>query len=133
MKVYHPKANSVEVYETKSTIKSVDSLLLVGFGTPRAELEKKFRITLGGSSETIDGKKATRIDLTPNSKEEQNVFNTIQLWIPENEGNPIQEKVMKGKDYHLLQFKNRTINPPLPPDAFELHLPKDVKVIHAGK
>jgi outer membrane lipoprotein-sorting protein len=132
VKVYHPKANSVDVYETRSTIKSVDSLLLVGFGTPRADLEKKFHITLG-PGETVDGKKATRIDLTPNSKEEQNVFNTIQLWFPENEGNPIQERVVKGKDYHLFQFKNRAINPPLPPSAFELDLPKDVKVIHAGK
>jgi outer membrane lipoprotein-sorting protein len=132
-KVYHPKANSVEIYETRGAIKSVDSLLLIGFGTPRAELEKKFRITLGGLSETVDGKKATRIDLTPNSKGEQDVFNTIQLWIPENEGNPIQEKVLKGKGYYLLQFKNRAINPPLPPSAFELNLPKDVKVIPAGK
>lgn len=131
LEIYHPKANSEDVYNTRKFTKSADELLLVGFGTSRADLEKKYNISLGGS-ETIAGVKATRIDLKPKSAEEKNFFNTIQLWIPEDKGNPIQEKVLSGKeskDYNLLQYSNIKINPTLPDSDFELNLPAGVKVI----
>ena len=131
LEIYHPKANSEDVYNTRKFTKSADELLLIGFGTTRADLERKFNITLGGS-ETINGVKATRIDLKPKSAEEKNFFNTIQLWIPEDKGNPIQEKVLSGKenkDYNLLQYTNVKINPALTDSELELNLPAGVKVI----
>jgi outer membrane lipoprotein-sorting protein len=131
LEIYHPKANSKDEYNTRKFTKSADELLLVGFGTFRSDLEKKYTISLGGS-ETIGGAKTTRIDLKPKSAEEKNFFNTIQLWIPEDKGNPIQEKVLSGKeskDYNLLQYSNVKINPALPESDFELNLPAGVKVI----
>jgi hypothetical protein len=131
LEIYHPKANSEDVYNTRKFTKSVDELLLVGFGTSRADLEKKYNISLGGS-ETIAGVKTTRIDLKPKSAEEKNFFNTIQLWIPDDKGNPIQVKVLSGKeskDYNLLQYSNVKINPALPDSELELNLPAGVKVI----
>lgn len=135
LQVYHPKANSVDVYDTRKFTKSADMLIMVGFGTPRSELERKYAISLGGS-ETVAGVKTTRIDLKPRSTEEKNFFNVIQLWIPDDKGNPIQEKILsgkEGKDYNLLQFSNLKINPPLPDSEFELKLPDGVKKINAGK
>lgn len=135
IEVYHPKANSVDEYDTRKFTKSADLLILVGFGTTRADLEKKYVISLG-PTETVAGVRATRIDLKPKSAEEKNFFNVIQLWIPEDKGNPIQEKVLSGKenkDYNLLQFSNLKINPPLPESGFELKLPPGVKIIKAGK
>jgi outer membrane lipoprotein-sorting protein len=129
--IYHPKANSVDEYDTRKFTKSADLLILVGFGTSRADLEKKYNMSLGGS-ETIGGKKTTRIDLKPKSIEEKNFFNVIQLWIPDGEGNPIQEKILSGKeskDYNLLLFSNEVINPSIPDADFELNLPAGVKVI----
>lgn len=131
LEIYHPKANSEDVYNTRKFTKSADELLMIGFGTSRADLERKFNISLGGS-ETIGGVKTTRIDLKPKSAEEKNFFNTIQLWIPEDKGNPIQEKVLSGKeskDYNLLQYSNIKINPALPDSELELNLPAGVKVI----
>jgi hypothetical protein len=131
LEIYHPKANSEDVYNTRKFTKSVDELLLVGFGTSRADLEKKYNISLGGS-ETIAGVKTTRIDLKPRSAEEKNFFNTIQLWIPDDKGNPIQVKVLSGKeskDYNLLQYSNVKINPNLADSELELNLPAGVKVI----
>ncbi len=126
--MYYPKANSEDVYDTRKFTKSADLLILVGFGTSRAELEKKYIISLGGS-ESIGTVKTTRIHLLPKSAEEKQFFNLIQLWIPEDKGNPIQEKfVSKSKDYNLFQFLNLTINPPLPASDFELNLPAGVKV-----
>ena len=131
---YHPKANSVEEYDARKFTKSVDQVLLVGFGVSSADLQKDYDISAGGS-ETLDGRKTTRLDMTPKSAETKKVFNRIQLWIPENSGNPIQEKVLSGKenkDYNLLQFSNMKINPSLPDSDFELNLPAGVKKIKAG-
>ncbi|HVO98252.1 MAG TPA: hypothetical protein VMT15_09310 [Bryobacteraceae bacterium] len=135
LQVYHPKANSVDIYDTRKFTKPAEVLIMVGFGTPRAELEKRFRISFGGS-ETVAGVKTTRIDLKPKSAEDKNFFNEIRLWIPEDKGNPIQEKVLsgkEGKDYDLLLYSNLKINPQLPQKEFELKLPAGVKSIPAGK
>jgi hypothetical protein len=135
IEIYHPKANSVDIYNTGKIIKSVDQFLLVGFGTTRAELAKTYNIALGGT-ETIDGIQTTRLELTPKSAELKNLFNKIQLWIPDGQSNPIQEKVIsgkKGKDYHLFQFKNAQIrtaaDPAFPDSDFELNLLPGVKRI----
>jgi hypothetical protein len=133
IKMYHPKANSVDVYDTRKFTKSADLLFLVGFGDSKAEIQKTYNVALG-ASETIGGIKTTRIDLTPKSAEAKKLFNMIQLWIPEDKGNPIREKLISGKeskDYTLFQFSNmkiRTVSDPaLPESDFELKLPKDVK------
>jgi outer membrane lipoprotein-sorting protein len=131
VQVYHPKANSVDEYDTRKFTKSADLLILVGFGTSRADLEKKYAISLGGP-ETIGNIKTTRIDLLPKSKEEKNFFNMIQLWIPEDKGNPMQEKILSGKeskDYNLLLYSSLKINPAIPDSDFEMTLPAGVKVI----
>jgi len=135
IKLYHPKANSVDVYDTRKFTKSADLLFLVGFGDSKAEIQKTYNVTMG-ASETIDGIKTTRIDLTPKSAEAKKLFNMIRLWIPEDKGNPIREKLISGKeskDYTLFQFSNmkiRTVSDPaLPESEFELNLPKDVKTI----
>jgi outer membrane lipoprotein-sorting protein len=56
----------------------------------------------------------------------------IQLWIPEDKGNPIQEKLLSGKeskDYNLWVYSNMRINPAIPDSDFEMTLPAGVKVI----
>lgn len=138
-KVYYPKANTVDIYDTRKFTKSADLLILVGFGTTKAELEKTYNISLGGT-ETIGTTKTTRIDLNPKSAEAKKLFNVIQLWIPDGGANPIQEKVLSGKDnkdYKLFQFSNEnvrtTADPPLPASDFELKLPPGVKPITPGK
>lgn len=139
VKIYYPKANSVDIIDTRKFTKSADQLLLVGFGVPRAELEKMYNISLGGS-ETIGTTKTTRIDLKPKSAEAKKLFNVIQLWIPDGQGNPIQEKVLSGKDnkdYKLFQFSDEKIrstsDPELPASDFELNLPAGVKTVTPGK
>lgn len=133
VKIYYPKANSVDIVDTRKFTKSADLLLLVGFGTTKAELEKTYSISLGGS-EMIGTTKTTRIDLKPKSAEAKKLFNVIQLWIPDGLANPIQEKVLSGrdnKDYKLFRFSDEIIrtsaDPALPASDFELNLPAGVK------
>jgi hypothetical protein len=130
--MYYPKAKSVQVYDTRKVTKSVDQYLFVGFGTSSAELKKTYIVTLGGA-ETIGGVKTTLIDLAPKSDEAKKLFNKIQLWIPDGDGSPIQEKIISGKtgkDYKLFQYSDRKIgtisDSPLPASDFELNLPADV-------
>jgi hypothetical protein len=139
IEVYYPKANEVDVYDTRKFTKSADQLILVGFGRTRAELEKTYDISLGGP-ETIGTTKTTRLDLKPKSDEAKNLFNVIQLWIPDGGANPIQEKVLSGKenkDYKLFQFSNEkiftTADQPPPASDFELNLPPGVKRMAPGK
>ncbi len=136
VKIYHPKANSVEIYDTRKYTKAADQYLMVGFGTTTAELQKTYTVTLGGP-ETVDGVKTTRIDLAPKSAEAKKLFNKIELWIPEGQANPIQEKIISGKDYKLFQFSNVKIHtasePAVPASEFELKLPPGVKEIKAGR
>jgi outer membrane lipoprotein-sorting protein len=139
VKIYHPKAKSVEIYDMRKFTKAANEYLFVGFGNTSAELQKTYTVTLGGA-ETVDGVKTTRLDLAPKSAEAKKLFNLIQLWIPEGQSNPMQEKILsgkEGKDYKLFQFSNakiRTVSEPaLPASEFELKLPADVKEIIAGK
>jgi len=139
IEIYYPKANEVDQFDTRKFTKSADLLLLVGFGTTKAELQKMYNISLGGT-ETIGTAKTTRIDLKPKSDEAKKLFNVIQLWIPDGGANPIQEKVLSGKeskDYQLFQFSDEkiltTADPPLPASDFELNLPPGVKRITPGK
>jgi outer membrane lipoprotein-sorting protein len=138
VQIYHPKANSVDIYDTQKYTKSADSLIMVGFGTSKADLLKDYDVALGGS-ETVLNTKATRIELMPKSEQRKKLLTKIQLWIPENKGNPIQEKILtgkEGKDYTLLQFSNEqilTAPAQLHPADFELNLPPDVKRFKAGK
>jgi hypothetical protein len=133
VKIYYPKANSVDTFDTRKFTKSADLLLLVGFGTTKAELDKMYNIALGGT-EMVGSTKTTRLDLKPKSAEAKKLFNVIQLWIPDGGANPIQEKVLSGKDnkdYKLFQFSDEqirtTADPPLPASDFELNLPAGVK------
>lgn len=132
VEMYYPKANTVQIYDTRKLTKSMDQYLLVGFGTRSAELTKTYNVTLGGP-ETVAGVKTTRIDLAPRSAEAKKLFNMIQLWIPDGEGSPIQEKMISGKrgeDYKLFRFSNRKIytvsDPAVPASEFELNLPAGV-------
>lgn len=139
IEVYYPKANEVDQFDTRKFTKSADQLLLVGFGTTKAELQKNYDISLGGN-ETVGTTKATRIDLNPKSSEAKKLFNVIQLWIPDGGANPIQEKVLSGKqnkDYKLFLFSDEQIrtsaDPALPESDFKLNLPAGVKRITPGK
>ncbi len=92
--LYHPKANSVDIIDLGKNANLVQQVILLGFGTRRADLEKNYTIALGGA-DTVGGERTTRIELTPKSKDQKNMVARIELWIPENEGYPIQEKFTK--------------------------------------
>ena len=133
LEVFYPKANNVEIYDAGKHTNVIDEIILLGFGTSGAELHKNYEVTLAGT-ETLNGVRASRLELIPKSDEVRQYASKIELWIPEGESNPIQEKVTQpSKDYHLVQFSDRKINPPLPDSDFTLKLPAGVRKVYPQK
>jgi outer membrane lipoprotein-sorting protein len=133
LQVYYPKANSVEIYDAGKHTNVIDEIILLGFGTSGAELHKNYQVTLAGT-ETLNGIHTSRLELIPKSDEVRQYASKIELWIPEGESNPIQEKVTQpNKDYNLVQFSDRKINPPLLDSDFSLKLPPGVKKVYPQK
>jgi outer membrane lipoprotein-sorting protein len=133
LEVYLPKNNSVEIYDAGKHTNVIDEIILLGFGTSGAELHKNYDVTLAGT-ETLNGVRTSRLELIPKSDEVRQYAGKIELWIPEGESNPIQEKVTQpNKNYNLVQFSDRKINPPLPDSDFSLKLPPGVKKVYPQK
>jgi outer membrane lipoprotein-sorting protein len=123
---YLPKANVVEIYDLGKLAASVEQVILLGFGTRRAELAKNYDIKMGGP-DTVGQQPATRIELTPKSKDVKDRATRIDLWIPDGKGYPIQEKILEpSKNYDLVTYSDVTM--PAPPNSsFEITLPPGVK------
>ena len=135
LEIFKPKAGpngTVEEYDLGKMGKSIDQFFLLGFGTTGAELKKEYTIVLG-PTETIDGKPSTRIDLEPKSAEAKRLVTKVEMWIPQDSGNPIREKVVQSsKDYSDVTYSNLKVNTSIPDSAFELVMPKGVKRVRAN-
>lgn len=128
--IYHPKANSVDVYDIGKYTGTVNQLLTLGFATSGADLQKSYTIKVLGS-ETLGDQRTTRLQLTPKSPEILKLVTSIELWIPEGKSYAIQEKAVEpSKNYRLVTYSGVKINPPLPDSAFDLKLPPGTKVVH---
>jgi outer membrane lipoprotein-sorting protein len=115
-----PKANEVHVINLRKSANMVDQFLLLGFATSREELKRDYDIQLGGA-EKLASVQTSHIVLRPKSTETLKVVKTIELWIPDGGGNPIQQKGTEATgNYQLATFSNVVLNPTLPPSAFEL-------------
>ena len=120
-------------YDTSKYVSNIDQFLLMGFGTTAAELRKSYDIK-PGSVETVAGVQATRIELIPRTPEMQKLVTKIELWFPEGQANPIQEKLSEpSKNYELVNYSDIKLNPELPESQFQLTLPSGVKKIYPQK
>lgn len=133
VRIYYPKANTVEIYDASKYSSNMDQILLLGFGTSSAELKKSYDFKDGGAQK-IGGVATTRLELTPKSAELQKLITKIELWIPEGQSNPIRAKFSEpSKNYELVDYSDIKVNPPLPESAFALKLPEKVKKIYPQK
>lgn len=125
--IYYPKIRSVQIFDLGKSRRLVDQFLLLGFGTPGKEVAKNYRLAVAGE-EAVAGQKCTRVELIPKSAEVLQHLQKVELWIPENAGHPVQQKLFQlGGDYTVIIYTDLKLNPKLPETAFRLDLPKDVK------
>jgi len=120
---YLPKANVISEYQVAKLAKSTDQYLLLVFGLSGVELKKSYDLKLGGE-ETINGVKATRIELLPKDKEAKKLVAKVELWIPIEQTYAIQQKVTEPNgDYNLWVYGDAKLNPPLPDSAYSFVAP----------
>jgi outer membrane lipoprotein-sorting protein len=133
VQVYYPKANTVEIYDAGKNASTLDQFVLLGFGTTSAALMRDYEVSLGGV-ETLGQVRTSRLELTPKSAEVKKLVTKIELWIPEDGSNPVQEKVNQpSRNYTLINYSDIKVNPSLPDTAFQVALPPGVKKIRPQK
>jgi outer membrane lipoprotein-sorting protein len=122
---YLPKSKVVQEYDLGKV--RIEKFLALGFGASGKELREDYTLREIGS-ETVNGQKTLRVELIPKSREVLQQFPSIELWISEDKGYPVQEKFHQtGDDYQTVVYSDVVINPPLPDSAYKLDLPKGVK------
>jgi len=117
---YLPKANETQEYNMRKFAGTLDQLLLLGFSVTKEEMLRDYDVRFG-STEVVDSAATTRIILTPKSAETLKLVKTIELWVLDGKGYPIQiKRTTPSGNYQLFTFSSLLLNPPLPPSAFEL-------------
>ncbi len=125
--LFIPKINTVQEYDLGKQGRLVDQFLLLGFGSRSKELGKNYSLALGGD-ETVGGQKTTRLDLIPKSSDAREHLTKVEIWFPQNSGNPLQQKFyLTSGDYMLVSYRDLQLEPNLPDSAVRLNLPKGVK------
>ncbi len=134
VKVYLPKARTVQVYDVRSRRNAVQQALLLGFGATSDEIKASYDVTWVGA-ETLNGQAVSRIRLVPRSKEVLQNIKQTDLWILNSGGYPIQQRALTSAagDYLELTYSNIQINPSLTDKDLKLSVPKGVQTTQVGK
>jgi outer membrane lipoprotein-sorting protein len=131
--IYYPKLQTVEEYDLGKNRELMEQFLLLGYGASGKDLKNQYTVQWVGE-ESVAGQKTTRLELISKSKQVQQQFPKIELWVSDATGYPVQQKLHQtGGDYMMVTYTDVTINPALPDSAFKLEVPKGVKRVFPGK
>lgn len=127
VQMYYPKLEVVREYDLGKQASLVDQYLLLGFGTPGSELKKSYGIKFAGE-EMLNGVKTDRLELVPLSGEAAKHVRMIEIWVSQQDGIVVQQKVYQpSRDYMLFSYSDMKLNPALTENSVRLKLPKGVK------
>jgi outer membrane lipoprotein-sorting protein len=125
---YQPKIKQLQKYDLGDRRDRTEFLLL-GFSSNKEALKEAYQIRLG-KKETVAGREAYPLELTPKSQSLSAYFTQIVLWIDTTLWVPIQQKLVEPtRDYLLIRFDDIDLNPNISKSRFDLKLPKDVQVV----
>ena len=125
---YQPRIKQVQKYDLGQRRDRAEFLLL-GFSSNKQALKEAYKIRLG-KKETVEGREAYPLELTPKSQSVSAYFSQIVLWIDTTLWVPIQQKLVEPtRDYLLIRFDDIELNPDISKSRFDLKLPKDVQVV----
>jgi len=125
--IYYPEQKTIEEYEIAQYQALLDQFMLIGFGTSGKELASAYDVKVLGN-ETLEGKSSTHLELVPKSAEVLKNLKKLELWMPESDPYPVQQKIyLGGGDYKLFTYTNVKMNPTLRDSDLRLKVPKDTK------
>jgi outer membrane lipoprotein-sorting protein len=116
--IYYPKTEIVQEIDLGKNHRSqVEDFLLLGFGSNSKDLLDHYSVKLVGP-ETVAGESTSRLELIPKSKEVLVQFPKFELWISDQTGISVQQKVYQpGGDYSLATYTKMEVNPNIPEAA----------------
>jgi outer membrane lipoprotein-sorting protein len=130
---YLPKINTVQIVDVGKIDNLISQGVLIGFGTTSKELQKSYTIRVLGE-ETILGKQATKIELTPKADSPLLKIKKIEVWLATSDGYPVRQKLYQGAgDFNQASYTDLKINPPIGEKDVRLDLPKNVKKEYPAK
>ena len=122
-----PKLKVVQEYNLGEYGALVDQFMLLGFGTSGKALAQNYDIKVV-NQEALGGQQTTRLEMTPKSKEARVHLAKIEMWIPDGQSYPIQQKLhFPSGNHDTVTYSELKLNAPLSEDALRLQLPKGVK------
>ena len=90
----------------------------LGFSSNKQALKEAYQIRLG-KKETVEGREAYPLELTPKSQSLSAYFSQIVLWIDTTLWVPIQQKLVEPtRDYLLIRFDDIDLNPNISKSRF---------------
>lgn len=124
--VYYPKINTVQEFELGKAASMKDQLMMLAFGSSSRDLLSAYNIKLGGP-DSVNGQKATRIELTPKDKDLKAQIPQIELWIADGTGQTLQQKLHQpGGDYVIATYSKIQLGN-IPESAVKLDIPGNAK------
>ncbi len=127
VQIYYPKMKTVQIWDLGREGDLFFQFVLLGFGTTSSELRRNYNLRVVGS-ETVLDRKTTHLELIAKGKQVQNYITSIDLWIPEDSGYPIQEILHEPSgDTKTIRYTHMQINPPLTEKQMAIEMPPGVK------
>ncbi len=113
VQIYFPNLNLVQVYKVGKKAALLDQYLLLGFGTSGKALTNAYNVTLAGK-EPIGTEQASKLVLIPKEPAMKEQLTTIEVWLPEKSGYPVQQKfTYPSGNFRQVTYTNFQLNPPL--------------------
>jgi outer membrane lipoprotein-sorting protein len=125
--MYYPKANLVQEFDLGKSATMRDQLMMLAFGSNSREMVRAYTVSFGGG-DTVAGQKATRIMLIPKNQELAKLFPRIEMWISDETGLTLQQKMHEGGgDYVMATYSEiKLVNPA--DSAVKLDVPRNAKI-----
>lgn len=127
VQIFLPKINTVQEYDLGKFDALLTQGLLLGFATSSRDLKKNYKVAFGGE-ETVSGKKTAKLELTPLTEAIKQHLTKLDLWIAEDDGQPVQQKLyQKSGDYTQIVYSDMKLDATLTDEQVRLKLPANVK------
>jgi outer membrane lipoprotein-sorting protein len=124
--IYYPRMQTVQEYDMGKYKEWLDQFYLLGFGTTSKELLGAYTVKLLGPASKGD-QKVTGLELVPKSKDIGQHIKKFELWISDDTGLPVEQRIFPPGQYIVVTYSAANINPDLPDSALKLLLPKGTK------
>jgi outer membrane lipoprotein-sorting protein len=123
IRIYYPKAMTYQDVSVGNSGALVNQFLLLGFGSSGTELAQSYTINAQGS-EKIGSDSTTKLRLTPKDAKVAEKVTQIEIWIPDDGANPIQQKFYEPSgNYRVVTYSAIKLNPPMD-KVLDFKLPK---------